>query len=102
VTEALVTNFFCRFGVLREIHSDQGRNFGFRLLQEVLQRLGKSKTHNTPLQPQSDGMAERYITTAEEHIRKAVASYQRDWDARLPVFLLVYRALIHDLERDSC
>jgi hypothetical protein len=27
VAEALVTNFFCRFGVPRELHSDQGRNF---------------------------------------------------------------------------
>jgi hypothetical protein len=27
VVEALVTNFFCRFRVPREPHSDQGRNF---------------------------------------------------------------------------
>jgi hypothetical protein len=36
VAEALVTNFFCRFGISRELHSDQGRNFESRLLQEVL------------------------------------------------------------------
>jgi hypothetical protein len=29
--EALVTNF-CRFGVSRKIHSDQGRNFKSRLI----------------------------------------------------------------------
>jgi hypothetical protein len=27
VADALVTDFFCRFGVPRELHSDQGRNF---------------------------------------------------------------------------
>jgi hypothetical protein len=27
VAEALVTNFFCRFGIPRELHSDHGRNF---------------------------------------------------------------------------
>jgi hypothetical protein len=36
VTEALVTNFFCRFGIPRELHSDQGRNYESHLLQEVL------------------------------------------------------------------
>jgi hypothetical protein len=44
VVEAVITNFW-RFGILRELHSDQGRNFESRLLQEVLQRLGVSKTH---------------------------------------------------------
>jgi transposase InsO family protein len=88
VAEALVTNFFCCFRVPRELHSDQGRNFQSPLMQEVLQRLGVNKTRTTPLHPQSDGMVERYIKTVEEHMRKVVTSHQRDWDARLPIFLL--------------
>jgi hypothetical protein len=48
VADALVTNIFCRFGVPRELHSDQGRNFESRLMQEVLQRLGVGKTRTTP------------------------------------------------------
>jgi hypothetical protein len=48
VAEALVTNFFCRFGVPRELHSDQGRNFESRLIQ-VLKRLGHD-IHNYALQ----------------------------------------------------
>jgi hypothetical protein len=47
VAEALVTNFFCRFRVPRELHGEQGRNFESRLIQ-VLQRLGVSKTRTTP------------------------------------------------------
>jgi hypothetical protein len=96
VAEALVTNFFCRFGILRELHSDQGPNFEPCLLQEVLQCLGVSKTRTTPLHPQSDGMVERYIKTVEEHLRKVIASHQRDWDERLPFFFLAYRASTHD------
>jgi hypothetical protein len=52
VAEALVTIFFCRFGVPRELSSDQGRNFDCRLIQGVLQSLGVSKTRTTPLYPQ--------------------------------------------------
>jgi transposase InsO family protein len=95
-TVALVSNFFCRFGIPRELLSDQGRNFESHLLQEVLQHLGVSTTRTAPLHPQSDGMVERYIKTIEEHLWKVVASHQRDWDERLFLFLLAYRASTHD------
>jgi transposase InsO family protein len=96
VADALVTIVFCRFGVPRELHSDQGRNFESRLMQEVLERLGISKTRTTPVHPQSDGMVERYVKTVEEHLRKVVSTHQRDWDERLPIFLLAYLAPTHE------
>jgi hypothetical protein len=56
VADAPVTNFFCRFGVPRELHSDQGRNFESRFMQQVLESLGNSKIRTTPLHLQPDGM----------------------------------------------
>jgi hypothetical protein len=53
VAEAPVTNFFCRLRVPQGLHSCQGCNFESCLTQEVLERLGMSKTHITPLHPQS-------------------------------------------------
>jgi hypothetical protein len=85
VAEALVTNFFCRFSIPRELHSDQGRNFESRLLQKVLQRLGGSKIRTTALHPQSDGMVARYIRKVEHHLRKVAASHQRDWEEITPL-----------------
>jgi hypothetical protein len=41
-------------------------------------------------------MVECYIKTVEEHLWKIVASHQRNWDERLPLFLLAYRASIHN------
>jgi hypothetical protein len=40
VAESLVTNFFCHFGIPREIHSEQGRNFEPSSGTGGLQRLG--------------------------------------------------------------
>jgi transposase InsO family protein len=96
IGEVLVTNFFCRFGIPRELHSDQGRNFESHLLQEILQRLGVSKTRTKPLYPQSDGVVGRYVMTIEKHLRKFVTSNQRDWDEKLPLFLLAYRSSTYD------
>jgi hypothetical protein len=58
----------------------------------MLQPLGISKTWTTPLNLQSDGMVERNMKTVVGHLRKVVSGHQRDWDERLPIFLLVYQA----------
>jgi hypothetical protein len=71
LAEALVTNF-CRFGVLQELRSDQGRNLESALIQEVLQCLGLSKMSTTSLYPQLDCMVEHYIRTVEKHLQKIV------------------------------
>jgi hypothetical protein len=49
-----------------------------------------------PLHTRLDGVVERYIKTAEEHLRMVVASNQRDWDANFAPFLLSHRASTHD------
>jgi hypothetical protein len=41
-------------------------------------------------------MVEHYNKTIEEHLGKVVASHQRNWDERLHLFLLAYRASTHD------
>jgi hypothetical protein len=78
VADAVATNFLCHLGILQELRSDQGCNLESRLLHEVLQCLGVSKTYIMPLQPQSDNTVEHYIKTVEEHLRKVVASLQKD------------------------
>jgi hypothetical protein len=85
VAAVLVTNYFCRFGVPQELHSVQGNNFQSHLIQ-VLQLLGMSKTGTTPLHPKLDIV---------EHIRRT-EEHQSDYDARLLIFLLFYRASTHD------
>jgi transposase InsO family protein len=96
VADVLMNNFFCRFGVPVELHSDQGRSFESRLVREVLEWLGVHKTRTTPPHPQSDRMVERYVKTIEKHLRKVVSSNQRDWDERMLLFLLAYRASTHE------
>ena len=80
MADALLTHLFCRFGVTIELHSDHGRKFESRLIQDVLERLGVNKNRTTPLHPQSDGMMERYVKTIEEHLKKFVSTHQQDWD----------------------
>jgi hypothetical protein len=67
VVEALVTNFFRCIRVLRELQSDQGRNFKPYIMQ-VLQCLGVRKIYTNPLHPQLDSTAQQYVNTVMEHL----------------------------------
>lgn len=96
VARVVTDNWISRFGVPLELHSDQGRNFESRVFRKVCELLGIRKTRTTPLHPQSDGMVERFNGTMECHLAKVVQSNQRDWDRRLPLFLLAYRGAIHE------
>ena len=52
---ALYYNFFSRFGLPRQIHWDQGKNFESKLFTELCHIAGIDKSHTTPFHPRSDG-----------------------------------------------
>lgn len=94
--EVLVGQFFTRFGVPRELHSDQGREFESRVFHECCELLGIHKTRTTPLRPQSDGMVESFNRTLTDKLAKYCDESQRDWDIKLPVLLMAYRSGLHE------
>ncbi|KAI4901978.1 hypothetical protein NFI96_025061 [Prochilodus magdalenae] len=92
----LVEDFFCRFGIPEELHSDQGRNFESQVMAEVCKRLGVRKTRTTPLHPQSDGLVERFNRTLATQLAITTSRHQRDWDRHLPLVLLSCRAVVQE------
>jgi len=51
--------FFAQFRLLNQLHTDQGRNFKFKLFHEMCQLTEVVKTRTTPFHPQLDGQTER-------------------------------------------
>jgi hypothetical protein len=56
----------------------------------------KFNPRTSRLHPQFDGMVERHVQAVEEHLRKVFLVHQRDWDERLPIFLLACKASMHE------
>ena len=63
VAQKLVYEIVELCGAFRELHSDQGTNFGSKVVLEVCLLLGIHKTKTTPYHPQSDGFIEQIFRT---------------------------------------
>ena len=96
VARAFVEEFICRFGVPKELHTDQGRNFEANLMKEVCRLLGVKKTRTCPFHPKSDGFVERFNRTLVTMVSAALdpEQHQRDWDERIPCAMLAYRTSV--------
>ena len=80
-----------RFGVPREILTDQGANFTSKLLSELCRMLHIHPIRTTPYHPKTDGLVERFNKTLKSMLRKAAISEGKDWDKMVPYLLFTYR-----------
>ena len=96
VADKIAAEFISLFGALRQLHSDQGRQFEAHLFQEVCKLLGIDKTRTTPYRPQSDGIVERFNRTIQQMLKHFVNENRNDWDDHLPYLTMAYRASMHE------
>ena len=101
VADVLTREFFCRFGMPRHLHSDQGRNFESKLFSEVCQLLGIRKTRTTPFHPSSDGLVERQNRTLLQMLRIVIEENVADWDEHLPYVMAAYRNSVQESTQET-
>ena len=93
IATVFVNEFVARFGAPDRLHTDQGKNFDSALFRSVCTLLGIDKTRTTAYHPASDGLVERFNQTLERGLAHYVSLHHRDWDTKLPAFLLGYRTI---------
>ena len=103
IAKVFVEEFVCRFGVPKELHTDQGRNFESNLMKEICKLLGIKKTRTCPYHPQGDGFVERFNRTLIAMVTSALdpERHQRDWDERIPYAMLAYRTSVQSSTKET-
>jgi len=94
---ALYSAFFSRFGLPRQLHSDQGGNFDSKLVAELCSIAGINKTRTTPFHPRPYGQTERANRTILQMLRASIEEQPKSRPDRLPALLAAYRMTPHSV-----
>ncbi|VFQ89720.1 unnamed protein product [Cuscuta campestris] len=85
------TNILCRFGVPRQIISDNGTQFEEAEFQDFLKTWGIQHTKVSVAYPQANGQVENVNRTIIDGIKKKLLSEGSKWVDELPRILWTYR-----------
>ena len=96
VADAFFNQVVCSFGMPIVIHSDQGREFENRIMQELCILCGSHKTRTTSYHPESDGLVERFNRTLLMMLAMFASKNREDWDDLLPAVMMAYRSSVHE------
>lgn len=91
VASAFVSMWISRFGVPKEIVTDQGKQFESRLFRQLAKLLGSRVNHTTPYHPQANGLIERWHRTLKSALR---CHADKNWVGALPLVMLGLRTKI--------
>ena len=97
IVRALI-QFFTRFGMPKEIQSDQGSNFTLGLFQQVTHELGTKQFVSSAYHPETNGCIERVHSTLKTMMRTYCfeKENQNNWDEGIPLLLFAVRDSVQE------
>jgi len=93
VAEILYKEIIARYGVMRELLSDQGTSFKNKLVAQLCKLLNIKHRFSSSHHPQTDGKAERMIQTVIRSL-KLICENQTQWVEKLTPVLMSYRSTV--------
>jgi len=83
VVEFIYEDIFTRFGVRREIVTNQGTQFTSNMMKELIEKHGIKHRKSSPYHPQFNGQVESTNKVLETILNKTVQLHDRNWSDRL-------------------
>jgi transposase InsO family protein len=95
ISEIFFNQFITRYGVPEEIVTDLGGCFISKVFKELCAKMRIWKMTTAAYRPQANGAKERMHHTLYAILRMITRDDGKDWRARLPLGLYVYRNMFH-------
>lgn len=84
-----------KYGVPKEVLSDNGPQFASLFSMGVFQAMGITNSFTSTYHPQTNGKTERFNRTILQMIRCYVADLQRYWDVYFQELTYTYNTAVH-------
>lgn len=96
VARALMHRYISRYGIPRELITDQGGNFTSDLIKHLCKFLKVKKLNTTSYHPMSNGRTEVTHKTLEKMLSHYVNNNQNDWDMHLSLVCMAVNSQYHE------
>jgi hypothetical protein len=95
VAKALFENWFCKFGIPAQLHTDGGKEFVNKLSVELFELLNVQHSKTSPYHPQCNAQVEVFNKTFKKYLASYVDESTLNWDEWLPALMLAYNTSYH-------
>ncbi|GKA75098.1 reverse transcriptase domain-containing protein [Tanacetum coccineum] len=94
-------NIVCRFGLLGEIVSENGKQFSDNSFKDLCEKLNITQRFASVKHPQSNGLVERENRSLGEGIKARLGEGNKNWIGELPHVLWTHRTMIKSSHGDT-
>jgi hypothetical protein len=95
VAKAIFSEWFCKFGIPAQGHTDGRKEFVNKLSKELFDLLNVEHTKMTPAHPQCNAQVEVFNKTVKKYLASFVDDTMLDWENFLPALMLSYNTNYH-------
>jgi hypothetical protein len=95
VADTIFKEWFCKFGIPAQIHTDGGKEFVNKLSAEVMELLNVPHTKTLPAHPQCNSQVEVFNKTVKKYLASFMDETALNWETFLPVLALSYNTSYH-------
>jgi hypothetical protein len=95
VAKAICFEWFCKFGIPAQIHTDSGKEFVNKLSQELFNLLNFEHTKTTLAHPQCNTQVEVFNKTVKKYLASFINDTTLHRENFLPALMLSYNTSYH-------
>jgi transposase InsO family protein len=95
VADAVFKEWFCKFRIPAQIHTDSGKEFVNKLSAEMMELLNVAHTKTSPAHPQCNSKVEVFNKTVKKYLASFVDETALNWETFLPALALSYNTSYH-------
>ncbi len=97
MAKAIFSEWFCKFGIPAQFHTDGGKEFVIKLSKELFDLLNVEHTKTTPAHPQCNAQVEVFNKTVKRYLASFINDTTLDWENFLPALMLSYNTSYHSM-----